>query len=856
MSLWSFDDYSEPIATISFASYKKSLKTKRSWYGYSNYQVHSKPFFKSQWRLNGRDKYNQRGWRFTNKLFRSKSTELQKQDEKKAISKANRYKKNKYRKSKMTLTHQGFYGDNRYFGQPDEPLCLKAYMRYYNWKNDKCKKIDHPIYEYDYKYFDLCHKEKSYITRKEHYDFYFQVLSILKPGMLCYYRSRSLYDDDNKTWYYLYYIADIELLGDGCMEPEDRHGLKLTLISDWIQNEKFAETITIYKDDSFDWRINPSSLCNHDVSDLLPFCPFDWRINPSSILAGYYNNIMYLNINSPNFICWNVVVNINNKKEALGSDCGCFPWHDHYHRTTNEIKFIDSIKFYLFTRNSILSRFCTHFENSINFYHLPNLWIENGVSNFIYDTHEFIMTQAKIELKFYNNYSICIIYNFITKEWKLPTVENCPNWLQYPCIEPVKFKTAAFVEMKCFINEQMISMDESNNSKDDCDHKIEQLFDQFSDNVDKKLIEKVPLPGFYYLQDKNGKLLFNLLICGYISRFIKSRRNNVKNWAFFNVNDLNSIIYKYYGKCYQCNVTQYEYQGACLSPSRVFDYGDKLANMIRQGITLSAPHHDHDQFTHRFLLKKNINISPKTVEQSQQRKFCVKWIGSRDDSGNDQDIHNFVLRFGIEMKFDRNTGADSNYQHRYHGTSRKTFIDIVCINNCNNRKIGNHKNLIINYPQQFYGVLDRSGIIAAKDKIDGSHKDCESCDTSMFLTNNDLIEMKFTLDEKHSILLLDYYKNGAKMTSGKKCNIKMNYGNKLRIKRNTTSLMIDLNKAYAFGDRYKPGKKPGKKTAKRIYTSGKSTEIACNMIPFVLFLPVDGDLQSNVCNQFTLYRFS
>ena len=108
----------------------------------------------------------------------------------------------------------------------------------------------------------------------------------------------------------------------------------------------------------------------------------------------------------------------------------------------------------------------------------------------------------------------------------------------------------------------------------------------------------MPLPGYYYLEDKNSKLLFNLLICGYISRFIQNRKNNVQNRAFFNVNDLNNIIYKYYGECYQCNVTQYEYQAECRSRSNddYHDYSDMLARMIGQGITLSAP--NDDQFTY------------------------------------------------------------------------------------------------------------------------------------------------------------------------------------------------------------------------------------------------------------------
>ena len=189
----SFEDPYAYASKMSFACYKETLNKNRSWYVANTKCRANHTRMRKQrrrrwpWRLNCRNQNNQVGGRYTNKLLRSRHTELQKQVKKKAISKTNRYKKNQSRKFETTLPHHGCFDDN-YFCEPHESLCLKAYMRYYNWKNDNCQKIDHSIYDYDYKYFDLCHKQNSYITRHEHYDFYFQVLSMLKPGMLCYYR--------------------------------------------------------------------------------------------------------------------------------------------------------------------------------------------------------------------------------------------------------------------------------------------------------------------------------------------------------------------------------------------------------------------------------------------------------------------------------------------------------------------------------------------------------------------------------------------------------------------------------------------------------------------------------------------
>ena len=118
----------------------------------------------------------------------------------------NRWRKNRYPKptsikkincenlKRHYHTGRGCF-DDTYFSEPHESLCSKTYTRYYNWKNDDCKKNDHSIYDYDCTYFDLCHKQNSYITRHEHYNFCFQVLSMLKPGMLCYYRVPQRYGD-------------------------------------------------------------------------------------------------------------------------------------------------------------------------------------------------------------------------------------------------------------------------------------------------------------------------------------------------------------------------------------------------------------------------------------------------------------------------------------------------------------------------------------------------------------------------------------------------------------------------------------------------------------------------------------
>ena len=755
------------------------------------HMLKSKPYRADEARpmKHGRCNNCPKSWRVTNRLFCEDN--ISRNQKRKGLN------SRKDKKIKETITHYGYYtgilsSDYRYSrSNPSKDRLSSSW--YWSFRS---------IYNYEISGNPRYKKETINSLCMESYNNYYndydthsarkKLLLNLTRGMLCYY------------WNDLYYVC-------GIIEFDNK--LNITLLSDWPSKGKYQRhkiSVTVrnryYVDSKCDEKIFVYGL------DILPYYPLNWNIYLHRRRAVIIDetNTMYLNINLPKLILYPSIW-----AEQVAE-------YNRFWKDINEKKLFESMRFYFKNYNYVLSRFCKDtFDLNYKgkFVKLPNIWVEMDTKCIKLDGDN----KYGIDLKFSNNYSCCIIYNFLSQEWKIPNPQNCPNWLTYPCIEPVKLDKPMTIELTCYTNPEIFqqpdydririsdvgNFDNSNNG-----NRIEQLFYQFDDNVQKGLIKKVPKLGYYYFEELEN--VFDLLICGYISRFFK-----VRNCAFFNVNDINNIIHRYYGKCYHCYVTQ-------------FCFVDKIG-------------FGENEWTHKFKeYNKNNTQKQKEKEKEKEKQDLnfeitkqvrcgVEWIGTSDDMYNFS--KNMTLRLGIKIDIEYEFGDKSgNCRCTRKMEYMDSFMDIVCINDneANTKK---------------YQVETKN------NKCSDSKNDTRPNKLRLCLLNNDLIEMKTYLDEKSNHLSIEYFKNGLLLERG---DMKMNckcYDNSLwrsnktqhKLKHNDTRLRIDLNNLLQ--------QENHSLSIIQSFNTSDETTITCHFLPYVKYLPMDTDhtSQVNFCNEFMLY---
>lgn len=620
---------------------------------FTKYHVlNSKPYKvdEAKPKKHGRRNNCPKSWRATNQLFCKHDHNKKRTNVKKHKQKNSKGRQNK-QKLKTVLTHEGYYDiyyshkrygngscDHRHYGGYDhESLCLQSYTKYYN---------------------------SNYSTQSQRK----QLLSNLQIGMLCYY------------WNRLYYVCSIIKFGNR---------LRIALLSDCESYMRQSKQNIVVQDRYYidDKKGDKKSLKFEYGLDILPYCPLNWNVYSSRsrarcrcqgiVIDKNNHDIMYLNINLPNLFLFPVT-----------TSCRVYNFFKEF---SHEQKLYDSIQCYFAKHNDLLSRICRDtysYNYNDNFIKLANIWIEmknNGKKLQLVDN------KCKINLKFINNYGCCIIYNFLTQEWKIPTPKNCPNWFTYEFIFPAKLDKPLTIELTCYLNQSILDQanykynygnirvtDFGNFDNNNSGRRLEKSFCQFDDNVQKGLITKVPMPGLYYFEETEN--VFDLLICGYISRFI-----NVRNCAFFNIKYLNNIISKYYGQCHQWHVRQFFYQGDLLSQSK----------------HTFCQHEWKHEFTTYNIISKTVSGKEKNIDKNfsatKQARCGIKWIGTSNDMYNFGE--NVILRFGINIEIECEYECESidpyfgyGYSHlKPHRTKKKetrfaqTFIDITCMNNdsCN-----------------------------------------------------------------------------------------------------------------------------------------------------------------------------
>ena len=480
------------------------------------------------------------------------------------------------------------------------------------------------------------------------------------------------------------------------------------------------------------------------------------------------NGVKYLNFNASSLAFWDVewpdiIEELEPRDHGVGWMNKIFG--DKCKKTMT--KDYRSIKHFINKRTKILSRFCVDRDRyndiiSIDFHNLPNLWIpiQNG---FVHGKDT-----TKSNLIFSNNFITCIIYNFISKERKLPSVENCPNWLEYPGVWPGYFDWVSQLEMSRFrfVDESIIDCnisrhDEAQVTQQSIDDEMCELFNRFKDDVRNGNISKVPTPGYFYMESDNSKYLSNLLVCGFIARDMSNR----KNCPFFTVNHLRNIIEKYYGfdTCHKCMVKQFYFAGDIWTDDRFcysynfrndrfrldYDFGDEDL-MPFGGIEFSKSKlHIDLQYT-------NCGDCGRLLE----REYSVKWIGTHCDKSidNNKNDLNMVLRFGIKVEktTDKRWCWNAEYDNCH-------YVDIVCIRQSKRRKFHCIDN------------CDKSKVIATYTNKSGGDLDKIIDISDFYLKQNDLFKMQIKMDENKKNINVVYHKNGQQATQDATLKVRFNH---------------------------------------------------------------------------------